>query len=49
MTWYGVQISNSGNIGVESVRYAGVIQAMDVFIPVGMTSFEPGAMICLRG
>ena len=49
MTWYGVQISNSGNIGVESVLYDGVIQAVDVFSPVGMTSFEPGAMICLRG
>ncbi len=48
MTWYGVQISNRGNFGVESVRYAGVIQAVDVFSPVGMTSFEPGAMICLR-
>jgi hypothetical protein len=49
MSWYGVQISNSGNIGVTSVLYDGVIQAVDVFSPVGMTSFEPGAMICLRG
>ena len=47
--WLGSDLYNSGSIGIEGVLNLGVIQAIDIFSPAGMTYFQGGAVFCLRG
>ncbi|HLU10538.1 MAG TPA: putative Ig domain-containing protein [Oceanobacillus sp.] len=47
--WLGGNLYNAGAIGIQGVLDLGVIQAVDIFSPVGMTYFEGGAVFCLRG
>lgn len=47
-TWLGAQMYNLGSIGDRGMIDMGIIQAVDVFSPVGIDSFHD-AVICLRG
>jgi len=47
--WYGSPLTNPGEVGVQSVLEQGVLQAVDVFSPSGLTQFEGGGVVCLRG
>ena len=47
--WLGGDLYNAGSIGHQGVLDLGVLQAVDVYSPVGMTSFDGGVEICLRG
>ena len=47
--WLGGDLYNAGSIGIQGVLDLGVIQAVDIFSPVGMNYFEGGAVFCLRG
>ncbi len=49
MTWYGSPLTNSGNIGNQTVLDLGVIAAVDVFSPNGTTGFVGDVDICLKG
>lgn len=45
----GQQLTSLANIGIEGVDRLGIIQAVDLFSPVGKTSFAGGIVACLRG
>ncbi|HLU09863.1 MAG TPA: choice-of-anchor Q domain-containing protein, partial [Oceanobacillus sp.] len=47
--WLGGDLYNAGAIGIQGVLDLGVIQAVDIFSPVGMSYFNGGAVFCLRG
>jgi hypothetical protein len=47
--WTGSDLYSTGSIGNQGVIDLGVQHAVDVFSPVGMTSFDSGIEICLRG
>ena len=47
--WLGGDLYSGGSIGHQGVLDLGVVQAVDVYSPVGMTSFEGGIEICLKG
>ena len=47
--WLGGNLYNAGSIGIEGIFDLGVLQAVDIFSPVGRTYFEGGAVFCLRG
>lgn len=47
--WLGGDLYDSGAIGNPGILELGVIQAVDIFSPVGMTYFNGGAVFCLRG
>lgn len=38
-----------GNIGIEGVLNLGVLQAIEIFSPTGLTYWEGGAVFCLKG
>ena len=48
-SWLGGDLYNAGSIGHQGVFDLGVIQAVDIFSPMGMTTFEGGGVFCLRG
>lgn len=48
-TWLGSAITHAGYIGNEGVLAMGVRQAVDIFSPTGLTYFQGGIVICLRG
>jgi hypothetical protein len=48
-TWLGIDLYNAGSIGVEEIFDLGVVQAIDIFSPSGLTHFTGGAVFCLRG
>ncbi|MFN8378215.1 MAG: hypothetical protein U0452_06040 [Anaerolineae bacterium] len=48
-TWLGSVLYSSANLGVPGLLDLGVQQAVDIFSPAGMTTFEGGAVFCLRG
>jgi hypothetical protein len=47
--WLGGDLYNAGSIGHQGVIDLGVVQAVDVYSPVGMTTFDGGVEICLKG
>jgi subtilisin-like proprotein convertase family protein len=47
--WNGGPLTQAANIGDQSILDKSVIQAVDVFSPVGRTQFEGDVVICLRG
>jgi hypothetical protein len=47
--WLGGDLYNAGSIGHQGVLDLGVVQAVDVYSPVGLTEFEGGVDICLKG
>jgi hypothetical protein len=47
--WNGGPLTHTGNIGNPSTLDLSIIQAVDVFSPVGRTQFEGDVVICLRG
>ncbi|MCC6615141.1 MAG: cadherin-like domain-containing protein [Anaerolineae bacterium] len=47
--WLGGDLYTSGSIGNLGVMELGVMQAIDIFSPGGMTYFNGGAVFCLRG
>ena len=49
MQWLGGNLYNAGSIGHQGVLDLGVVQAVDVYSPVGLTEFEGGVEICLKG
>jgi hypothetical protein len=48
-SWLGNGLYTSGSIGSEGVLALGVMQAIDIFSPSGLTSFGGGQVFCLRG
>lgn len=48
-THFGSDLYDAGAIGVEGIQALGILQAVDIFSPVGVTYFEGGAVFCLRG
>ena len=48
-TWQGSSVTNSGFIGNPGILEMGVLQAVDVFSPGGLSYFEGGIVVCLRG
>ncbi len=48
-TWLGKDQYGSGSLGIDGLLSLGVQQAVDIFSPPGLTSFEGGAVFCLRG
>jgi VCBS repeat-containing protein len=48
-SWHGGATANGGFIGSPGVLDMGVQQAVDVFSPSGLTYFEGGIVVCLRG
>jgi len=48
-TWFGAPLYDGGNIGIEAILQLGVIQAIDIFSPSGLTYFDGGGVFCLRG
>lgn len=49
LRYRGQQLTSLANIGIEGVDDLGIIQAVDLFSPVGKTSFAGGIVACLRG
>jgi hypothetical protein len=47
--WNGSPAANAGFIGNPGVLELGVRQAVDIFSPTGLTYFEGGIVVCLRG
>ena len=48
-TWLGSPLYSEANLGVAGLLNLGVMQAVDIFSPPGMTYFEGGVVFCLRG
>ena len=48
-TWLGFALYGEANLGVEGLTALGVLQAVDIFSPAGLTYFEGGGVFCLRG
>jgi hypothetical protein len=49
LNWFGGSLTHAGQVGSAGVLELNVFQAVDVFSPTGLTHFEGGAVICLRG
>jgi VCBS repeat-containing protein len=49
MSWLGSPLTNSGNVGNQSVLDLGVVSAVDVFSMIGVTGFAGDVDICLKG
>jgi hypothetical protein len=47
--WYGSLLTNPGEIGIRALIDLDARQAVDVFAPSGLSWFEGGAVVCLRG
>lgn len=48
-TWQGSASAHAGFIGNPGILEMGVRQAVDIFSPTGLSYFEGGIVICLRG
>ncbi len=47
--WLGNSLYSEGNLGVLGFTELGILQAVDIFSPSGMTYFSGGGVFCLRG
>jgi large repetitive protein len=48
-TYFGSPMYGIENIGVPGLEAFGILQAIDIFSPAGLTRFEGGGVFCLRG
>lgn len=48
-TWMGYSLYSEANLGAPGLLDLGVLQAVDIFSPAGLTYFDGGAVFCERG
>ena len=47
--WLGNSLYSESNLGIPGLTELGILQAIDIFSPSGMTYFTGGGVFCLRG
>ena len=47
--WLGKDLYSEANLGTAGLTELGILQAIDIFSPPGLTYFQGGAVFCLRG